>query len=251
MPTFSVIIPTFNRQSLLARAVASVLCQTFSDFELLIVDDGSAAGSVRLEEANSLDPRVRIIRLAANQGVSAARNAGIQSANGEFIAFLDDDDTYRSVFLESAIAAFSEFESDVAVGWSPPSKILESLADAALTDPRLRGDEVASLALLQSGAGCGLVVKASFLSELGLFNEQLRFGEDTEYFVRILAKKLRVAAFESDLVKISEGTVPRLSLSATAAERRAVYEWIRFVYSDFLMHHPLYLSYLTPDLLSG
>ncbi len=94
----SVIIPTFNRASMVRRAVDSVLKQTFADFELIVVDDGSRDGS--LEQLTNLpDPRLRCVR-QEHQGVSAARNHGVHLAQADWIAFLDSDDAWHPKKLE-------------------------------------------------------------------------------------------------------------------------------------------------------
>ena len=92
-PEISVIIPTHNRAWALARAVSSVLNQTFEDFELLVVDDGSTDQTQELLESFD-DSRLRVIKEPSNGGVSRARNRGIGLARGEWIAFLDSDDEW-------------------------------------------------------------------------------------------------------------------------------------------------------------
>jgi glycosyltransferase involved in cell wall biosynthesis len=88
----SIIIPTYNRAALVTEAVASVLAQSFRDFELLVVDDGSTDGT---GEALALyADRIRLIRRESRDGVSAARNDGIAAARGEWLAFLDSDDLW-------------------------------------------------------------------------------------------------------------------------------------------------------------
>ena len=91
-PRTSVIIPSFNYAEYLPAAISSVLAQTDSDFELLIVDDGSTDGSLALARA-CFDPRVRVL-VQPNRGLSAARNAGIRATRGRYIAFLDADDMW-------------------------------------------------------------------------------------------------------------------------------------------------------------
>lgn len=97
-PTFTVIIPTFDRPALLVHAVASVLAQDWTDFECLVVDDGSPV-------APSLpaDPRVRLVRHSENRGLPTALNTGLDAAKGDFVTFLDDDDLYTPDRL-SAVA---------------------------------------------------------------------------------------------------------------------------------------------------
>lgn len=97
----SVILPTFNRADTILRAVHSVLAQTFSDWELLIIDDGSTDNTVALVER--LDPRVRVVR-QDNAGVYVARNRGLALSRGEYIAFLDSDDEWMPNFLAITVA---------------------------------------------------------------------------------------------------------------------------------------------------
>ena len=90
-PSVSVVIPTYQRRGLVRRAVASVLGQTFQDFELIVVDDGSTDGTG--DALEGIDERIRYTR-QENRGVAAARNVGIRLARGEIIAFLDSDDRW-------------------------------------------------------------------------------------------------------------------------------------------------------------
>lgn len=92
-PLVSVILPTYNREQTLERSVASVLSQTISDVELIIVDDGSTDSTQQVVET-LCDPRIRYIRCDENGGASKARNIGIDQANGRYIAFQDSDDEW-------------------------------------------------------------------------------------------------------------------------------------------------------------
>ncbi len=92
-PKVSVIIITYNRAQLLKTAMQTVLDQTFEDFELLIIDDGSPEDTENTVKAFH-DPRVRYVKHAQNQGEGGARNTGVQHAEGAYIAFLDDDDEW-------------------------------------------------------------------------------------------------------------------------------------------------------------
>ena len=102
----SVIVPTFNRRSFLQTAVSSVLSQTFRDFELLIVDDGSSDGT---EEAfhSSGDARLRYLS-QGRRGVSAARNRGIREARFDWISFLDSDDAWQPTKLARQIEVLED-----------------------------------------------------------------------------------------------------------------------------------------------
>jgi glycosyltransferase involved in cell wall biosynthesis len=109
-PKFTVIIPTYGRSVLLAEAVASVLAQSFTDFECIVVDDASPEPA-RLPD----DARLRLIVRERNGGPPAARNTGIAAATGEYVAFLDDDDVWCPERL--AVAAVAHTRAPVAICW--------------------------------------------------------------------------------------------------------------------------------------
>lgn len=97
LPAVSVVMPCFNAERHLPTSVGSVLAQSFSDWELIAVDDGSRDGTLAWLRAQE-DPRIRV-QTQSNQGVSAARNAGVALARGDLVAFLDADDTWNAEFL--------------------------------------------------------------------------------------------------------------------------------------------------------
>jgi glycosyltransferase involved in cell wall biosynthesis len=97
------VIPTRNRPDLVSRAVSSALGQTYQDIEVIVVVDGPDDATT-LELANNRDPRLRVIALPTNRGGSAARNAGVEAARGEWVAFLDDDDEWVPHKTESQLA---------------------------------------------------------------------------------------------------------------------------------------------------
>jgi len=111
--TFSIVIPMFNREHEIVRCLQSVVTQTFTDFEVLVVDDASQDGSVR-EAATIRDARIRILRHPVNRGVCPARNTGTREAVGEWLVFLDSDDEFSDAqALERIHDAVSELSADV------------------------------------------------------------------------------------------------------------------------------------------
>ena len=106
----SVIVPTFNRASLLPRAIDSVLSQSYQDFDLTIVDDGSTDETYNLVKSYLSNPKIKYIR-TDNRGVSAARNLGVALTNGEYISFLDSDDEWLRHKLDSQIKFLSQNEN--------------------------------------------------------------------------------------------------------------------------------------------
>lgn len=103
----SVIIPCYNGERFIGRAVESVLAQTFSPLELIVIDDGSTDASRSMIDGFAKDGRVRAIYHGSNRGIPAARNAGISAAAGRYIAFLDQDDYWLRNKLERQAAVFA------------------------------------------------------------------------------------------------------------------------------------------------
>ena len=112
-PRVSVFIPTYNRQDLIGDAVGSVLAQTFRDFELIVVDDGSTDRTCEIVEAFG-DPRVRLVSNGANLGIPVSRNRGLELARGEYLAILDSDDRMLPDRLQRQVA-FLGAHSDIAL----------------------------------------------------------------------------------------------------------------------------------------
>ena len=106
MPKVSVIIPLYNKGKYIARALDSVFSQTYQDYEVIVVDDGSTDNGPEIVKQYN-DPRLRLIH-QENAGPGAARNKGISESKGEFLSFLDADDEWLPEFLEEGIYALSE-----------------------------------------------------------------------------------------------------------------------------------------------
>lgn len=104
---FSIVIPLYNKENQISATLNSVLAQTFQDYEIIVVNDGSTDGSVAAVETFD-DPRIRLIH-QNNAGVSAARNKGIEEAEGEYIALLDGDDEWKPEYLETISDLISRY----------------------------------------------------------------------------------------------------------------------------------------------
>ena len=113
MPRLSVIVPVYNVEAYLARCVDSILAQSFADFELILVNDGTRDGSVSImEDYAHRDGRVRLVH-KQNGGLSSARNAGLAAARGEYIHFLDPDDYLEPDFSERLLAVARREDADI------------------------------------------------------------------------------------------------------------------------------------------
>ncbi len=113
-PFFTVVIPTHNRSILLKRAVESVLSQTFEDFELIVIDDHSTDDTASVVKSFT-DPRIRYLINQRTKGACGARNTGIFSAKGKWVAFLDDDDVWLPEKLKYQYEVDKKCRTD---GWS-------------------------------------------------------------------------------------------------------------------------------------
>ena len=114
-PEISIIVPVYKTERFLSACISSILAQTFTDFELILVDDGSPDNCPALcDAAAEKDSRVRVIH-KQNGGVSTARNAGLDAAQGNWIAFVDSDDTVEPEYLEKMHKAALEMGADFAI----------------------------------------------------------------------------------------------------------------------------------------
>ena len=115
MSRVSVIVPVYRCEAALPACIDSLLGQTLSDMEFIFVCDGSPDGSLSLlEQAHARDARVKVIAFEQNRGVSAARNAGLEAAKGEFVGFCDGDDWVEPQMYERLLAAAQEAGADAA-----------------------------------------------------------------------------------------------------------------------------------------
>lgn len=183
MLTISVIIPTYNRAREVGAAIDSALAQTRAALEIIVVDDGSAD-----ETADVLaryGERIRVVR-QHNQGVAAARNAGIAAARGDLLAFLDSDDAWLPRKLELQAA---RIEADPGLG------LVHCGADFAGTGIRLDGLEgsvAAEILRLDRSVivahGSGVMVPRRVAGEVGGFDARMRVSEDWDFCYRVAAR---------------------------------------------------------------
>lgn len=187
-PFFSVVIPLYNKGPYIARSLSSVWAQTFQDFEVVVVDDGSTDGGAAVVES-CRDTRLRLLR-QPNSGVSAARNRGIAEARGRWIAFLDADDEYRPEFLQRVWACANEFPQAGAIyaraAWMKGSVQVNLPADR-VTVPTLLEDYLHFVAFekgyeIHSSAVC---VRTDVFERSGTFPVGIRVGEDSDTWLRV------------------------------------------------------------------
>ncbi|MDL0128084.1 glycosyltransferase family 2 protein [Halobacterium salinarum] len=185
MPHVSTIIPTHNREEFIGRAIESVLEQTCSEFELLVVDDGSTDGTVDVVKAYS-DDRVNCLTLDTNQGANAARNAGIQHATGEYITFLDSDDEYDSTFIETVIKSLTKAPDNIGGVYTSRRQVYEGneveihFANQSLSNPQTVVHDY------QAYGFSNWAFRADVFDQVGMLDETFPGLQDREFMIRYL-----------------------------------------------------------------
>jgi glycosyltransferase involved in cell wall biosynthesis len=215
MPMVSVILPTYNRAWLLPRSLGSVLDQTYSDLEILVVDDGSDDDTAAIVQGIS-DARLRYIRLETRSGAARARNVGIGHARGRYIAFQDSDDEWLPAKLDRQMRAF-ESHSDAVVVYSDMYRVLTdgrmfyhrspTIVRGCLINPETRYWQTYML-----GMQC-TVVRRECLEQAGLFDQMLPSFEDLDLFLRL--------AEHYDFVHVHEPLVNYHENAGLSTDRRA------------------------------
>lgn len=196
-PKVSVIIPTYNRAGKIRNAIDSVLGQTFSDLEVVVVDDGSSDDTGKILQ-ESYGDRIRYFA-QANRGASAARNKGLAEARGEWIALLDSDDLWEKDKLEWQFKALERFGTQCGACYTdtrffnhPETRTMFQLAEASYRHEGTMGINTEALRVLLRPGGAGMVVctctllaRADVVARSGGFDTSLRFGEDSEFMFRL------------------------------------------------------------------
>ena len=186
MPEVTVVIPTYNRERFVGRAIRSALAQTYSDIEVVVVDDGSTDDTqIQVESLAQADVRVRYLRHETNRGAQAARNTGIRAARGKYVALLDSDDEWLPEKLELQMSLFSQGGDHLGVVyasyWRVPSDGAPSIEHLAT----FRGD-VYRTALAQWIADTDtLVIRKDILEQAGLCDESIRAYQEWDLCIRL------------------------------------------------------------------
>lgn len=236
MPAISVVMPVFNVESYLAQAIRSVLEQSFTDFELLIVDDGSTDASLSIAKGFN-DPRIKLIH-QNNRGLAGARNTGIRNARGRLIAFIDSDDQWAVDKLARHVAHL-DANPEVGVSYCQSGFIDEAGRPLGLVQrPKLAGVDPADILTRNPiGNGSAPVVRRAVLDEIAFpsprpgvtedcfFDENFRQSEDIECWLRIaLLTSWRFAGIARVL------TLYRVNSGGLSANLETQFEsWVRVI----------------------
>jgi len=185
----SVVVPLYNKEKAIARTIDSILNQTISDFELIVVDDGSTDDSLKVVQCIK-DKRLRVIH-KENGGVSSARNRGIREAKGDYIALLDGDDLWDASFIEEQVRLIEDF----------PDAGMWGVSIAFIRDGKYykweqgmgegyRGYVENYFGTLHNDLFCSssVVIRKDVFEKVGYFDERISSSEDLDMWYRIILK---------------------------------------------------------------
>lgn len=184
-PFFSVIIPLYNKEGFIADTLKSALHQTYQNFEILIVNDGSTDKSLNIASSFK-DNRITILN-QDNKGLSAARNNGIKHAQADYIAFLDADDLWKTDYLETQYKLISNY-NDEFVFATNINLLKPKLTPNLLPIPyssRFQKKITNYFELCENIFGpSSLVLRKEVMATIGVFNEAITYGEGDEFFIK-------------------------------------------------------------------
>jgi len=200
-PLVSIVIPSYNSANFIPGSVSSVLNQTYSNIEILIIDDGSTDETEKTVQ--QLTGPIRYIK-QVNSGPSAARNRGLTESKGKYIAFLDVDDAWEPVKLEEQVAFF-ESDGDlsiIATGCMRCNADLQPVEIVSLETSTKEKGTIPFRLLLEKNQliTSSIMIKKKTLDVCGLFDETIQFGEDWDLWIRI-AQQGKIGYIQQPLCK--------------------------------------------------
>jgi glycosyltransferase involved in cell wall biosynthesis len=217
-PKVSVVIPTYERVSTIARAIDSVMAQSFSDFELIVVDDGSTDATAELI---GRDYPEALFLWQDNRGVSAARNAGVSLASGEWIAFLDSDDAWLPEKLERQLSALAN-EPELLLShtdeiWIRNDRFVNKPKEYSKSGGRIYRQCLPLCGICPSS----VLIRRDLFDEIGGFDETFPVCEDYDLWLRITARE-PVHYLDEALVRKCGGHEDQLSTTIWGMDRYRV-----------------------------
>ncbi|MAB39243.1 MAG: glycosyl transferase [Aequorivita sp.] len=188
MPKFSVVISVFNKEKYIADTLKSVLAQTFTDFEVVILNDGSTDNS-ETEILKFKDPRIRYFSME-NSGASAARNFTIQQAEAKYIALMDADDYWYPFYLEEQNRLVTEYPNESVFATATEIKRNRKIFKNSYSIQTIGKDSIIvdyfeSSQLDSVLLSISTVLKKDVFENVGWYNQKIKSGEDTDLYVRI------------------------------------------------------------------
>jgi len=208
-PLVSIIIPTYKRPATLDRAINSVLNQTYDNIEIIIVDDNGKGSRFQKKTEKQMEKydqneKIKYIKHNVNKNGAAARNTGIENANGDYIAFLDDDDEFLPKKIELQIKKLNQLSEDwggIYSGYIKKFKGNIILRSGKLEEGRLKKELL--LNKFSIGSGSNLFFREDVVQDLNGFDETFERHQDLEILVRFF-RKYKLAAVEERLLIVND-----------------------------------------------
>jgi glycosyltransferase involved in cell wall biosynthesis len=226
-PLFSVVIPIFNRAGIIARTIDSVLAQTFTDFEIIVVDDGSTDDLKKVCDGYN-SPKIRYI-YQDNAGSNPARNNGVKNSRGHYVSFLDSDDTWEAEYLDEIL---KKFNSDNEIGFVWTRNIKKYLPEGVMVLKKYKKLEgFVYREVLKQGylinSSC-ITAKRSLLEMIGGWDNNLRACQDDDICFR-LAKATKVGYVDKILSTFYiDERIDRISASSSRRAWNSFFLWQKF-----------------------
>lgn len=207
MKLVSIVIPTYKRPDMICRAIESALTQSYSDVEVIVVDDNNPETEERQKTERAMKkfidmPNVHYIRHERNKNGSAARNTGWRASHGDYVTFLDDDDEIAPTKIERQVARLEELDDSWGACYSayhvlrPNGKRINSATTS-------EGDvyKQALMRTLYLGSGSNLLLRRSVLEAVDGYDETFLRNQDVEFMARV-AERFKVAYVPEDLMTV-------------------------------------------------
>lgn len=230
MPVFSIIIPLYNKEKYIQNTIKSALNQTFKDFEIIVVNDGSTDSSLAIVKQIE-DSRIKIFSIK-NGGVSRARNFGIEKAKSDLIAFLDADDLWRNNHLEELYKLWKDHPNCglYAMGYS--KKFDNSIPISAVFVDLNNYSGIVKDFFKSSTVDCvawtsAVMIPAYIFKNNSHFNESLKSGQDTEMWIRIALKEKVAFNSKPTALKVTYCDENHLSTSKFVIDRLKIFEYFK------------------------
>ncbi len=241
-----VIIPVYNREKLILRAIESVINQIYLDWECVVVDDCSTDSTrAVVQEFVEQDSRIRLVATPENGGNAAARNLGlrqVEPAKHEYVAFLDSDDAYLPHLLAASVDKLDKSPDEVGFSWVAPVKIYPSgeREPKKCWKPNSLFDNNPNHFFyeLHIGTGKGLLLRAKCLTSDQMFDENIRTAVDTDFLVRLRQSWMYTYVDEV----LIENYIQENSVRTDTRRKKEAYGYMLEKYSTIISQDPTLIN---------
>jgi glycosyltransferase involved in cell wall biosynthesis len=237
-PFFGVVIPTYNRAATVLRAIESVTEQSFTDFELIVVDDGSSDDTGAVVKSLA-DPRIVYVR-RENGGQCAARNTGAEESRAKYLVFLDDDDELLPGALERLRSRITG--DDVPVAWGAGELAYEDAATVVVHAADLGAAFDGAVGVMYTGSAA---IRRDLYEQCGGYAEDLPCSTQSEFWLRLVPlcteRSLAISSFDEPVVRVHQGALHQRPIRSPARLVESI-DYIIERHGDRLARDPVYLS---------